>query len=146
MDVSVQIVERPLLTDDDLNDLFAVAWDGHARRSFAPVLAHSLTHFAAYVGSDLVGFVNVAWDGGQHAFLLDPTVRPDYWHRGIGTQLVRAAAKAAAARGAEWLHVDYEEALEPFYRAAGFEPTRAGLIRLGPSAVAGYPEPQRQER
>jgi ribosomal protein S18 acetylase RimI-like enzyme len=129
---TVRIVERPLLTDDDLNELFAVAWESHTRRSFASVLQHSLTYFAAYVGSDLVGFVNVAWDGGQHAFLLDPTVRPGYRRRGIGTQLVRAAAKAAAARGAEWLHVDYEEVLEPFYRAAGFEATRGGLMRLSP--------------
>ena len=44
------------------------------------MLARSLTYVAAYDtvggGEQLVGFVNVAWDGGIHAFLLDTTVHP----------------------------------------------------------------------
>jgi len=31
----------------------------------------------------LIGFVNVAWDGGDHAFLIDTKVRPDHQRRGI---------------------------------------------------------------
>ncbi|HKO24176.1 MAG TPA: GNAT family N-acetyltransferase, partial [Chloroflexota bacterium] len=31
---------------------------------------------------------------------------------------------------AEWLHVDYEEGLEPFYRGCGFQSTPAGLLYL----------------
>jgi GNAT superfamily N-acetyltransferase len=82
-------------------------------------------------GSALVGFVNVAWDGGDHAFLLDTTVRPDHRRGGIGTELVRIAARHAADAGCEWLEVDFEEHLAAFYLGAcGFEPTRAGLIHL----------------
>jgi GNAT superfamily N-acetyltransferase len=72
----------------------------------------------------------VAWDGGVHAFLLDPTVHPDFRRQGIGLDLVHAAAGVVADSGIEWLHVDYEPPLEPFYRAAGFRPTPAGLLRL----------------
>ncbi len=36
----------------------------------------------------------------------------------------------ARERGAEWLHVDYEDELDPFYRACGFRPTAAGLLAL----------------
>jgi ribosomal protein S18 acetylase RimI-like enzyme len=81
----------------------------------------------------LVGFVNVAWDGGDHAFLLDPKVRSDHQRRGIGTELVRIAVRHAADAGCEWMEVDFEdtERLADFYfKACGFRPTRAGLIHL----------------
>ena len=79
--------------------------------------------------SALIGFVNVAWDGGDHAFLLDTTVRADHRRGGIGTELVRLAVRHAADAGCEWLEVDFEEHLTAFYLdACGFRPSRAGLI------------------
>jgi GNAT superfamily N-acetyltransferase len=74
--------------------------------------------------------VNVAWDGGAHAFLLDTTVHPDHQRQGIATALVRRAVDLARERGAHWLHVDYEPHLDGFYRGCGFRPTAAGLIAL----------------
>jgi GNAT superfamily N-acetyltransferase len=74
--------------------------------------------------------VNVATDGGQHAFLLDPTVDAAYRRQGIGTELVRQAASLARASGCEWLHVDYEPPLIPFYRGCGFRDSVAGVMRL----------------
>lgn len=120
----------PVIDDAELNRLFAAAWPGHLGRAFAPVLARSLTYFCAYENGRLVGFVNVAWDGGLHAFLLDTTVAPDCRHQGIGSELVRRAAKAASEAGVEWLHVDYEERLDAFYNNCGFRPTKAGIMRL----------------
>jgi ribosomal protein S18 acetylase RimI-like enzyme len=79
----------------------------------------------------LVGFVNVAWDGGDHAFLLDPKTHGEFQRRGIGTQLVRRAAEEAKTAGCEWLHVDFEDDLRPFYfDACGFSATNAGLLNL----------------
>jgi ribosomal protein S18 acetylase RimI-like enzyme len=79
----------------------------------------------------LVGFVNVAWDGGEHAFLLDTRVATEHQRQGIATTLVSHAARQARAAGCEWLHVDFEEHLAPFYfDACGFRPTLAGLINL----------------
>jgi GNAT superfamily N-acetyltransferase len=79
------------------------------------------------------GFVNVAWDGGDHAFLIDTKVRGDLQHRGIGTELVRIAVENARRAGCEWLHVDYREALAAFYvDACGFDPTHAALMHLRP--------------
>ena len=83
-----------------------------------------------------VGFVNVAWDGGNHAFLIDTKVRSDLQRRGIGTQLARIAADSARNAGCEWLHVDFRDELRAFYfEACGFEPTTAGLIAL--RAISG---------
>jgi ribosomal protein S18 acetylase RimI-like enzyme len=79
----------------------------------------------------LVGFVNVAWDGGDHAFLLDAKTRGDWQRRGIGTEVVRHAVRHAKAAGCEWLHVDFESELVDFYlEACGFRDTDAGLIHL----------------
>ena len=126
----MELADDPPLEDAQLNALFAAAWPGHAPRAFGPVLARSLAYCGAFVEGELAGFANVAWDGGVHAFLLDPTVHPAFRRRGVGLALVRRAAALAAARGAEWLHVDFEPHLAGFYAAAGFRPTEAGVMRL----------------
>jgi len=75
--------------------------------------------------------VNVAWDGSDHAFVLDPKTRGAFQRRGIGTRLVREAAERARTAGCEWLHVDFEDDLGSFYfEACGFTPTAGGLIDL----------------
>jgi GNAT superfamily N-acetyltransferase len=126
----VVLAARPVLTDADLNELFSASWPGHQSASFEPKLSRSLTWIAAWRGSRLVGYVNVIGDGGVHAFILDTTVHPDERRRGLGLQLVQAAAAEARDYGAEWLHVDFEPHLESFYQQCGFRPTGAGLMRL----------------
>jgi N-acetylglutamate synthase-like GNAT family acetyltransferase len=92
---------------------------------------HSLGWVCARDADRLVGFVNVAWDGSLHAFLLDTLVVADARQRGIGTRLIAVAQAEARAAGCEWLHVDFEEHLRPFYfDACGFVSTTAGLIAL----------------
>jgi predicted N-acetyltransferase YhbS len=79
----------------------------------------------------LAGFVNVAWDGSDHAFLVDTKVRADLQRQGIGQNLVRLATQHARSAGCEWLHVDYTQQLTRFYvKACGFRPAPAGLIHL----------------
>ena len=85
----------------------------------------------------LIGFVNVAWDGGDHAFLIDTKVRPDHQRRGVRTELVRIAARHAKEAGCEWMEVDFDEGLAPFYYdACGFVPTYAGLLHLPHADIA----------
>jgi GNAT superfamily N-acetyltransferase len=84
---------------------------------------------------ELAGFVNVIWDGGAHAFILDTVVAAAVRGEGIGAALVAAAANGARAAGCDWLHVDFEDHLAGFYfRSCGFRPTQAGLIALRLSA------------
>jgi ribosomal protein S18 acetylase RimI-like enzyme len=114
-----------------LNTLFRAAWPDHKDRDFDALLGHSLIWIAAHCGQSLVGFVNLAWDGGSHGFILDPTVAPELWRRGIGSALLGHAVEAARDRKLEWLHVDYESSLKGFYRKAGFASSEAGVLRLG---------------
>lgn len=126
----IKIVTDPFPSNEAMRRLWLTAWGDEGRESFQPLLGRSLAHVGAYDGATLVGFVNVAWDGGIHAFILDTCVDADYRRQGIATRLVERAAEVARARGAQWLHVDFEPHLEGFYRRCGFGPTAAGLMRL----------------
>jgi GNAT superfamily N-acetyltransferase len=104
------------LLDDD--------WQGQVSR-------HSLGWVCAREDGELAGFVNVAWDGGVHAFLLDTLVSARVRRRGVGTKLVAVASDGARAAGCEWLHVDFEDHLRSFYvGSCGFSPANGGLIAL----------------
>jgi ribosomal protein S18 acetylase RimI-like enzyme len=95
------------------------------------VRGHSLGWVCARKDGDLVGFVNVAWDGGVHAFILDTVVAASHRRSGIGAGLVAEAARQARTAKCAWLHVDFEDDLQPFYfDACGFKPTTAGLLAL----------------
>lgn len=118
------------MTNDELNKLFALSWPCHAAKNFQLLLRHSLTYLCAYRENQLIGFINVAWDGGIHAFILDGTVHPNLRRRGVGLELVRRAAEIAQKHGIGWLHVDYEVHLKTFYERCGFKSTEAGLLRL----------------
>ena len=120
----------PAADDAALNRLFVRAWPRHEQRDFAQQLVCSPVYVCTYSSERLVGFVNVASDGGAHAFLLDPTVDPDFQRQGIGRALIRRAAEASRSRGAQWLHVDYGSHLGQFHQIAGFRTTSAGVMNL----------------
>ena len=112
---------HPILQDD---------WNAQLQR-------HSLGWVSAREGDQLVGFVNVPWDGGVHAFILDTIVAASAHGQGIGRRLIAIAVSQARAARCEWLHVDFEDDLRDFYfDTCGFTPTNGGLIALaGESAV-----------
>ncbi|MEW2390417.1 GNAT family N-acetyltransferase [Streptomyces venezuelae] len=135
-------VDRPVITyewwgefeDPEVNALHAEGF-GH------PVLhigwreqlhRHSLGWVCARdEGGVLVGFVNVAWDGGVHAFVLDTVVAGPHRRRGTGAGLVARAVRGARDARCEWLHVDFDDEHGGFYlEACGFRETGAGLIAL----------------
>ncbi len=117
-------------SNEELSALWAASWASAAPEDFQQSLRACLLHITARRGGALAGFVKVASDGGMHAFLLDPTVHPDFGGRGLGKELVMRAANLARQRGAEYLHVDYLPHLKGFYAGCGFQPTEAGLMRL----------------
>lgn len=98
---------------------------------FNQVKAHSLGRVIAREAEELVGFVNVVWDGELHAFILDTMVSLSKRGQEIGTRLVAVAAAEARAAGCEWLHVDFDEEHRAFYlEACGFKAAPAGLMAL----------------
>jgi ribosomal protein S18 acetylase RimI-like enzyme len=124
---------RGAFSNPEVNALHAEGF-GHLVRDddwLGQVSGHSLGWVCARRDGELVGFVNVAWDGGVHAFILDTLTAAAARHHGIGTELVAIARDHARAAGCEWLHVDFDGELVPFYfDGCGFRPTQAGLIAL----------------
>ncbi|MER6301637.1 GNAT family N-acetyltransferase [Kitasatospora sp. NPDC001539] len=133
--MTIDYAWRGPLTDPELDALHAEGF-GHADRPGGRLLRlerHSLGWVTARRTTDtaLVGFVNLAWDGGAHAFLLDTVVAPHARRQGIATRLVAEAADGARAAGCTWLHVDFEPHLRTLYLdACGLKPTEAGLLAL----------------
>jgi len=132
--VAITYTWRGSVQNEELNRLHAEAFDTRAYSAdewnWVELLSrHSLGWVVARDGDSLVGFVNVLWDGQVHAWLQDTIVASRAGRHGIGTEIVRVATREARAAGCEWLHVDFDEHLRPFYLGAcGFTPTDAGLI------------------
>ena len=105
-------------------------WEDHCWIDFQPVFERSLAYICTYSGKHLIGFVNLAWDGGEHGFILDTLVHPDHRRLGIGRELVLHAIEQSRERGLKWVHVDFEPHLKDFYEGCGFFHTEAGLVKL----------------
>jgi GNAT superfamily N-acetyltransferase len=119
----------------ELNELHAEAFEtrvyDEAEWNWTEQVQHSLGWVVARDDAGLVGFVNVVWDGLVHAWIQDTMVAGSARHRGVGTELVAVAVTESRSAGCEWLHVDFDDHLRPFYfDACGFTPTNAGLIEL----------------
>jgi GNAT superfamily N-acetyltransferase len=134
--MSVSYGWRGAFTNVEANELHAEAFETRVYDEsewdwVELVRRHSLGWVVARSGERLVGFVNVPWDGLVHAWIQDTMVARDARRHGIGVELVKVATREARAAGCEYLHVDFEDHLRPFYYdACGFTPTNAGLIAL----------------
>lgn len=133
VEANVRFEWRGPCTNIELNRLHSDGFgNGAGDADWATRLEHhSLGWVCARLGEELVGFVNLAWDGGVHGFILDTVIAESVRRRGIGTELVAICAHEARARGCEWLHVDFEEHLQGFYvDSCGFTISTAGVMRL----------------
>lgn len=131
--VTIKYEWRGDFDNASLNELHADGFGHPATQTDwrARLERHSLGWVCAWEGGSLIGFVNVVWDGGAHAFILDTVVAQRCQGKGVGARLVAFAADEARAAKCAWLHVDFEDHLRPFYfNACGFRETPAGLIAL----------------
>lgn len=132
-DRSLAFEWRGEVTNDEINILHAEAFEHRVLDDdwLAPLETLSLGWVTARDAGGLVGFVNIIWDGGVHAFVEDTAVAVRARRRGIGRRLIEIAREHSTVAGCEWLHVDFDDHLREFYfDACGFAPTNAGLMRL----------------
>ncbi len=126
----VDIMQNPKLSNSALNELFLRSWPDYKERDFKPVLERSLAYFGGFSGATLISYLNVAWDGGLHGFILDTTVHPNYRRKQVALNMLIKATDVARIHGLEWLHVDYAPVYEALYQKAGFRSTAAGILQL----------------
>ena len=95
---------RGQLTDAEMVGLVRAHGGQAVKGWWNQMRAHSLGWVTAWASDGgVIGFVNVTWDGRDHAFLLDTKTHSLFQRKGIGTRLVELAVKHAKAAGCEWL-------------------------------------------
>jgi GNAT superfamily N-acetyltransferase len=129
-----EIIEwRGQFGNGELNALHAECFEHRLLEDdwWSQVSRFSIGWVCARRSSALIGFANVAWDGGVHAFILDTMVAKASRRHGLGKRLIREAVNRLKETNCEWLHVDFEPHLQSFYfDTCGFKRTDAGLISL----------------
>jgi predicted N-acetyltransferase YhbS len=84
--------------------------------------------FVWEMSSNVLGFA-CAHDVGFRAYLSELVVAEHAQNQGIGEQLVRTVEQELSRRGHSVLIADVWHAAVPFYRALGWEPPDAVLLR-----------------
>ncbi|ASK66262.1 GNAT family N-acetyltransferase [Brachybacterium avium] len=126
-------VWRGPVTDQELSSLHAAAFDHPEELEpwTERLERYSLGWVTVRRDERLVGFCNIITDGGHHAFLLDVIVQPGHQGTGIGKELVHRAIEECRSSAVDWLHVDFEADLGPFYMTEGlFRRSTAGILKV----------------
>jgi putative acetyltransferase len=121
------------LTGDDYDERQQEAWASVAddEAAFAARLTKGLTLLATLDGSP-VGFASLA--GTERLDLL--YVHPAAAGLGVGSMLVDAIERLAAARGAERLVADVSDSAQDFFRRRGFLPRQRNSVTVGDEWLA----------
>lgn len=121
------------LTVDDYSEAQREAWAAAAadEEVFGKRLATELTLLATINGSP-AGFASLK--GNDRIDML--YVHPAAAGQGVGTMLVDALEKLAAARGALRLSADVSDSAQEFFRRRGFVPQQRNSIRCGDEWLA----------
>lgn len=113
------------LTREDYDEEQRLAWVSAAEdaQAFSRRLAEMLT-LVVQVEGEYLGFAAL-----QDNKTIDMLyVHPYYAGEGVGTALVTALEKIAAARGSEVLSVDASDTAESFFGRLGYEPVRRNTV------------------
>jgi putative acetyltransferase len=121
------------LTVDDYSEAQREAWAAAAddEAAFGARLAKQLTLLGTIDGSP-VGFASL--DGNERIEML--YVHPAAAGLGVGTMLVDALEKLAAARGTKRLTADVSDSAQDFFKARGFVPQQRNTIPVGDEWLA----------
>lgn len=128
---SLQYKTHSPLTNDDLNGLFGRVGNKTMSVDFSRILDQSLTWIAGYDGDVLMAWINVAWDGFVHAFLVDRIAMDDE-DGAVRSELVRQAI-AAIRRDHPTvfkIHADCRPDEIPWLVELGFQQLPGGIVVL----------------
>jgi putative acetyltransferase len=121
------------LTVDDYSEAQREAWAAAAddEQAFGARLAKQLTLLGTIDGSP-VGFASL--DGNERLEML--YVHPAAAGLGVGTMLVDALEKLAAARGAKRLTAEVSDSAQDFFKARGFVAQQRNTVTVGDEWLA----------
>jgi aralkylamine N-acetyltransferase len=84
------------------------------------LIAGSHCFLVAESMGEIIGMGRAISDRVSDAYIQDVAVKPDYKHRGIGSQIVARISKRLKADGMSWIGLIAERNSHPFYREIGF--------------------------
>jgi len=121
------------LTGDDYSEAQREAWISAAddEQAFGARLAKALTLLGTMDGSP-VGFASLV-DNERLDMLY---VHPAAAGHGVGSMLVDALEKLAAARGARRLRAEVSDSAQDFFKRRGFVPQQRNTVPLGDEWLA----------
>ena len=121
------------LSGDDYSQAQQEAWAAMAddEGAFAARLANALTLLGTIEGSP-VGFASLA--GAERIDML--YVHPAAVGLGVGSMLIDALEKLAAARGVARLIADVSDSAQEFFKRRGFVPRQRNTVTLGDEWLA----------
>ena len=121
------------LTGDDYSEAQQEAWASAADddAAFAARLAKGLTLLGTIDGSP-VGFASL--DGNERLDML--YVHPAVAGQGVGTMLIDALEKLAAARGAKRLTAEVSDSAQDFFKRQGFVARQRNTVPFGDEWLA----------
>lgn len=130
MGVDARIISPAAIDRAQLDQLFLRGW-GAPRPHYEQVLERSFAWVTAHRDGRLLGFANVAWDGGSNYFLLDLTIDPSCADQDeIFKDMIEAAVDRCRKEGGS-LRIDApDELLKSFFQPMGFKPVSAGVMNL----------------
>lgn len=136
MAIDARLVSPSAVDLSQLNQLFTRVW-GAPKPNYEQVLGRSFAWVMVYRDGKLLGFANVAWDGGPNFFLLDVSIDPSSADEDkIFTDMIEAAVQRCRKEGGS-MRVDApEELLKSYFQPLGFKPVSAAVINL-PKGSAG---------
>src|SRR6516164_9728013 len=116
------------LAAEDYSDTQREAWAAAAddEEAFAARLEKQLTILAT-IGGSPVGFASLKGTDRIDMLYVHPAVSG----QGVGTMLVDALEKLAAARGASRLTADVSDSAQDFFRRSGFVAQQRNSVRCG---------------
>ena len=130
-DLFMKILKNAAVSSGEINVLMALCWDEFEDTDFDRILQHSLAYFTIRDDQNrLIGYCNLAWDGGRHASLFDLNIHPDFRHQGLAIKMIQQVKQVAIDNNIRFFHVDFDPTLEPLYKKAGFDMISAGLMLL----------------
>jgi putative acetyltransferase len=125
-DLFAQSIEE--LTADDYTEDQRLAWIAKAEdaEAFADRLGRMVTLIVQADG-EYLGFAAL-----KHNSVLDMLyVHPYATGRGVGTTLVAALERLAAARGTKAITAEASDTAQPFFAARGYTPGQRNLVPVG---------------
>jgi putative acetyltransferase len=126
------------LTGEDYSPTQQEAWASTAddEEAFGARLAKQLTLLGTMDGSP-VGFASLGGQNPDKQARIDMLyVHPAAVGLGVGSMLIDALEKLAAARGAARLTADVSDSAQEFFKARGFVPRQRNTVTLGDEWLA----------